>query len=69
MGPGPGDAKEGRALNRIIKWHDDKISYEADPRQCERFIHECGMEGAKPVGSAGSKVTFTEHENDTELPT
>ena len=21
MGPGPGDAKEGRALNRIIQWH------------------------------------------------
>ena len=20
MGPGPGDAKEGRALNRVIKW-------------------------------------------------
>ena len=32
MGPGPDDAKEGRALNRVIKWHADKLTYEADPR-------------------------------------
>ena len=68
MGPGPGDAKEGRALNRAIKLHADKLTYEADPRQAERLIHECGMEGANPVGTAGTKVNFNDYENDTELP-
>ena len=32
MGPGPGDAKQGRALNRVIKWHPDRITDETDPR-------------------------------------
>ena len=68
MGPGPGDVKEGRALNRVIKWHPDRITYEADPRQAERLVHECGMQGAKPVGTAGAKISFTEHENDNDLP-
>jgi hypothetical protein len=42
LGPGPGDAKEGRALNRVIRWCDGHIEYEADPRQAERLIAECG---------------------------
>ena len=55
-------------MNRVIKWHADKLTYEADPRQAERLIHECGMEGANPVGKAGTNVSFNDYENDTELP-
>ena len=33
LGPGLHDAKEAHALNRVISWHDDRIEYEADPRQ------------------------------------
>ena len=33
LGPGPEDAKEGRSLNRVIRWCSDHIEYEADPRQ------------------------------------
>jgi hypothetical protein len=68
MGPGPNDAKEGRVLNRIIRWCSDRITYEADPRQVERLIAECGLEGAKPVATPGVKPTFTELEDDTPLP-
>ena len=32
IGPGPQDAKEGRSLNRIIKWCEHGVEYEADPR-------------------------------------
>ena len=31
LGPGPADAKEGRCLNRVIRWCDGHIEYEADP--------------------------------------
>ena len=40
MGPGPNDAKDGRSLNRVVRWLDGRIEYEADPRQSERLISE-----------------------------
>ena len=60
MGPGPGDAKEGRSLNRVVRWLDGRIGYEAGPRQSERFISECGLNGSKGVATPGVKPTFTE---------
>ena len=68
LGPGPQDAKQGRALNRVIPWTEKGIEYEADPRQAEKLISECGMQGAKPVGTPGVKITFKEHDDDSELP-
>ena len=38
LGPADEDAKEVRVLNRIIRWTDDAVEYEAGPRQCERFV-------------------------------
>ena len=32
MGPGPRDAKEGRVLNRVIRWLEGPIDYECGPR-------------------------------------
>ncbi len=69
LGPGPGDAKEGRVLNRVIRWRETSIEYECDPRQVERLIAECGLDGAKPVATPGVKATFKElEEENTELP-
>ncbi len=68
MGPGPRDAKEGRVLNRVIRWCSDRIEYEADPRQVERLVAECGLEGAKATVTPGVKPTFKELEDDTSLP-
>ena len=31
LGPGPNDAKQARALNRVITWCDDRIEYEGTP--------------------------------------
>ena len=67
MGPGPQDAKEGRALNRVIRWLDDSISYEADPRQVERLVEECGMVGSTSMATPSVRATFSELEQDTEL--
>ena len=47
LGPGVQDAKEGRALHRVSRWCEEHIEYDADPRQVERLIAECGLEGAK----------------------
>ena len=68
LGPGPEDKKEGRALNRVIRWMDDRIQYEADPRQVERLVAECGLQGANGVATPGVKATFKELEEDQPLP-
>ncbi len=68
LGPGPNDAKEARALNRVIRWCDDHVEYEADPRQVERLVAECGLEGSKSVATPGVKPTFKELSEDTPLP-
>ncbi len=68
VGPGPSDAKEGRSLNRIIRWCAGHIEYEADPRQAERLVAECGLEGARAVATPGVKATFKELEEDSCLP-
>ncbi len=68
LGPGPQDAKEGRVLNRVIRWGDRRLEYEADPRQIERLVAECGLEGAKAVATPGVKPTFQKLEEDKELP-
>ena len=65
MGPGANDAKEGRILNRILRWRDSSIEYECDPRQIEKLITECGLDGAKPVVTPGVKATFSELEQDS----
>ena len=57
-GHGPNDAKEGRVLNRVVRWCSDRITYEADPRQAERLTAECGLADAAPVATPGVKPTF-----------
>ena len=68
LGPGAQDAKEGRALNRSIRWCETHIEYEADPRQVERLIAECGMEGANGYATPGVRATFKELEEDANPP-
>ena len=37
LGPAKSDAKEVKVLNRLVRWTDTGIEYEADPRQIERW--------------------------------
>ncbi len=69
LGPGPGDAKEGRAIHCVIRWCDSHIEYEAEPRQAEWLLAECGLEGpgVKAVATPRVKGTFAEYEADEEL--
>ena len=68
IGPGMEDAKEAVILNRVIRWGENGIEYEADPRQAEKLISECGMADSNPTATPGVRVSFDEAESDTPLP-
>ena len=67
LGPGEHDAKEGRALNQLIRLCDQHIEHEAGSLQIEHLIAERGLEGAKAVATPGVVCTFKELEEDNEL--
>ena len=58
LGPSKDDDKEVKILNRIARWTDGGVEYEADPRQAERLVSDLGLEDAKRVGTPGVKQTF-----------
>jgi hypothetical protein len=68
LGPGPGDAKEARVLNRLVRWTAHGVEYEADPRQAERLLRDLKLAGAKSVGTPGVKPTLEQTEKDVVLP-
>ncbi len=51
IGPGPEDAREGLVLNRVVRWTTEGVEYEADPRQAEKLVAECGLTGANTVAT------------------
>ena len=59
VGPGHSDAKEVTVLNRVIRWTEAGLELEADPRQAEKLIAECGLEGAKSVSTPGKRISNT----------
>ncbi len=67
LGPGPNDAKEGRVLNRVIRWTHLGLEYEADPRQSEKLLRECGLEGANAVATPGLRPTREQVYGDQQL--
>jgi hypothetical protein len=69
LGPAEDDAKEGLILNRVVRWLPDGVEYEADPRQAEKIISECGMEGSNSVATPGVKVTGAQLAEDKPLDT
>jgi len=67
IGPGPKDGKEGIVLNRVIRWTSEGLEYEADPRQAEKLIAECGLTGSNTMATPGVRVSFAELEKDKPL--
>ena len=68
LGPAPQDAKEATVLNRVIRWTDQGLEYEADPRQSEKLIEECGLTGVNTVATPGVRLSFDQVERDPPLP-
>jgi hypothetical protein len=58
-------------LSRVVRWCQDgeehRIEYEADPRQAERLLAECGLEGANPLGTPGVRDSAKEVEEEKPL--
>ena len=67
IGPGADDAKEGLVLNRVVRWTGDGLEYEADPRQAEKLISECGLTGSNSMATPGIRASFSEVEKDEVL--
>jgi len=69
MGPGPQDAKEAVILNRIIRWTESGIEYEADPRQVEKLVVETGLASdTNSCATPGLRLSFGQLGKDVELP-
>ena len=68
LGPGKTDDKEVKILNRIVRWTERGLEYEADPRQGEKIVNELGLAGASKTGTPGIKRTFEDAQSEKALP-
>ena len=67
IGPGSGDDKSIRILNRVVTWTEEGIEYEADQRHAEIIIKGLGMQAdSKGVATPGNKREWTP-EDEKEL--
>ncbi len=53
IGPGNRQQKEAKILNRVIRFTNEGLEYEADPRHAEIIVNELGLRNCKPVNSPG----------------
>ena len=55
LGPGPKDDREATVLNRVVRWTEQGLEYEADPRQVEKLLESLDLEDARPAATPGVK--------------
>ena len=55
LGPGPEDDEEATVLNRVVRWTEQGLEYEADPRQVEKLLEALDLEDAKKIATPGVK--------------
>ena len=67
MSPTEEGDKEGRALDKIMRWTNAGIKCEGDPRQVERLVKQLGLEDAKPASTLGAKVSQEQINSDVPL--
>ena len=68
IGPGLGQAREARILNRLITWFPNRgVSYEAGPRHIGRIIQDAGIDAAKTLTAPGAKVYDDDHKGRHHL--
>ena len=68
IGPGPTDDKEGRVLNRVVRWTEQGLEYEADPRQVEKLVEAMGLDdNCKSCVTPGLKPTKEQVDTEKEL--
>jgi len=64
LGGGPKDKKEVRILNRIMRYEEGVVTWEADPRHAEALIRDLRIEEAGKVVTPGVKQTKEEEEEE-----
>ncbi len=69
LGPGPSDDREALVLNRVVRWTDDGLEMEADPRQAEKLLRDLKLDGdgVKVAASPGVKQTRDQLDADAPL--
>ena len=61
LGPGNGDDKSVRILNRIVTWTEEGIRYEADQRHVEIIIRQLGLkDNSNGLSTPGNKIDAQE---------
>ena len=55
LGHDPGDSKEVRILNRILRLDEGGLSYEADPRHVDLLARSLNLTQCRRIGTTGYK--------------
>ena len=66
LGPGPEDCKELTVLNRVLRWTDDGLEYEADPKHRWFLLEKLGLEedSRKIASNVEKEIRFEEGGDD-----
>ena len=68
LGPGENDDKEITILNRTVRWKEDCIEYEADPKHCKRICESAGLdEGSKGLDWPIVKDDVNDEDGEEEV--
>ena len=51
-----------------MRWTEEGLEYEADPRQVEHLVQDLQLEGAKTLGTPGCKATAEQLTEDKPVP-
>ena len=54
-GPDPGQQREARVLNRLIRWAEAGIIWEPGPRHADILIEQMGLKGGRSMKMPGAK--------------
>ena len=55
MGPDPNDDKEVSTFNWVVRWTNEGITFEVDPRHVENLLRMFEMKGCRSVTTPGVK--------------
>ena len=57
LGPEPWGDMDVSILNRVIRWTEDALLYEADPRHVEKLLKEAGLECCNALSTPRNEGT------------
>jgi hypothetical protein len=66
LGGCAGDKKEVKILNKIVRYTDNSLELEADPRHAELIVRELGLEGCRPSKTPGSKAVAEQRKSSSQ---